>query len=96
MQLSTVQTASQPVTAGAPQATKLAHAASEFEALLIAQMLRSARESSAADSDDADGAEPNSSLMELGEQQFAQALANNGGLGLANIVVSGLNKDANR
>lgn len=92
----------QPITAGQqgaapdPKASaKLVRAASEFEALLIAQMLRSARESAAADSDD-DQDDANSSLKELSEQQFAQALANSGGLGIANIVVAGISKNENR
>ena len=78
------------------QLTKIRRAASDFEALLIEQMLRSARESSAPDTDENDGAEQNSSLMELSEQQFAQSLANSGGLGIAKMVVAGLFKDANR
>lgn len=96
MQVSAVQTMPQMGASNSSQAAKLGRAASEFEALFVAQMLRSARESSADDSDDSDGAATNSPLMDLGEQQFAQALTNNGGLGLAKIVVTGLSKDANR
>lgn len=96
MQVATIKTgpglAADPRPPANPRdATKIGHAASEFESLLIAQMLRSARDSSASDSDDSDGAETNPSLMELGDQQFAQALANSGGLGIAKIVVAGLN-----
>jgi Rod binding domain-containing protein len=96
MQLSTVQTGQQGLAADPRQAAKIGRAASDFEAILIAQMLRSARESSASDSDKDDGAESNSSLMDLSEQQFAQALANSGGLGVAKMVIAGLSKDANR
>jgi Rod binding domain-containing protein len=96
MQIGTVQTGQQTLAPDPRQAAKIGRAASDFEALLIAQMLRSTREASASDSDDGDGAETNSSLMELGEQHFAQALANSGGLGVAKMVVAGLSKDANR
>jgi len=96
MQISALQAASHGVASDPRQTPKLTKAASEFEALLIGQMLRSARESSAADSGDGDGAETNSSLMELGEQQLAQNLANSGGLGVAKIVIAGLSRNANR
>jgi Rod binding domain-containing protein len=74
---------------------KLETAAAEFEALLIAQMLRTARESGATASED-ENAGDNSSLYEMAEQQFAQVLANKGGLGIAKMVVAGLTQDANR
>jgi Rod binding domain-containing protein len=76
---------------------KIRQAATDFEALLIAQMLRLARESGGGmtgDSDEQD--ETNSTMIELGEQQLAQALSNSGGLGLAKMVVAGLTNHANR
>jgi len=77
---------------------RIRQAANEFEGFLIAQMLKSARESSGGgltgDADDTDDA--NSSVMEMGEQQFAQALSANGGLGIAKMVVAGLTKHADR
>ncbi len=76
---------------------KVRKAAHHFEALLIAQMLKSTREASGGmtgDSDEQD--ETNSTVLELGEQQLAQALSSSGGLGLANMVVAGLMKHANR
>jgi Rod binding domain-containing protein len=78
------------------QPARIGRAATDFEALLIEQMLKSARESAQVDSGDSDGAERNSAVMELGEQQFAQSLANSGGFGIARMVVAGLSKDANR
>jgi Rod binding domain-containing protein len=69
----------------------------DFEALLIAQMLKLARESGGGmtgDSDEQD--ETNSTMVELGEQQLAQALSASGGLGLAKMVVAGLTNHANR
>ena len=74
---------------------KIKEAASQFEALLITQMLQSSR---ASDGEGlmGDAQDQNSTLLELGEQQMAQALASNGGLGIAKMVVAGLNKNANR
>lgn len=76
---------------------RISKAATDFEALLIAQLLKSARESGGGitgDSDEQD--ETNSTVVELGEQEMAQALANSGGLGLAKMVVAGLTNHANR
>jgi len=72
---------------------RVAKAASDFEALLIGQMLKSAREAGESDEEEKD---PNSTMLEFGEQQFAQVLASNGGFGMANMVVAGLTKHANR
>jgi Rod binding domain-containing protein len=72
-------------------------AATDFEALLIAQMLKSARESGGGMTGDADEQdETNSTMLELGEQQLAQALSSSGGLGLAKMVIAGLTNHANR
>ncbi|HUI81899.1 MAG TPA: hypothetical protein VLY24_28455 [Bryobacteraceae bacterium] len=73
-------------------ASKIGKAATDFEALLLGQMLHSAREAAGTglSGGDAEDSETNSSLVELGEQQFAQALAANGGLGIAKMVVAGL------
>jgi Rod binding domain-containing protein len=77
---------------------KIQHAAKDFEAVLINQMLQSAREAGGGGltgSGDEEN-QQNSALLELGEQQFAQALASNGGLGIAKMVVTGLTKHADR
>jgi len=73
---------------------KIQRVATEFEALLLAQMLKSAREAGGQTEEGADSSEANSSLIELGEQQFAQVLASSGGLGIAKMVVIGLAKNA--
>jgi peptidoglycan hydrolase FlgJ len=76
---------------------KIRQAATEFEALLIAQLLKSARESGGGITGDGDEQdETNSTMLELGEQQMAQALSSSGGLGIANMVVAGLTNHANR
>ena len=67
--------------------TKVEDAAKQFEALLIGQMLRSVREAS---SDDQDST--GSTMLDIADQQFSQLLAKNGGMELARMVVSGLNK----
>ena len=77
--------------------TKIEHAAKDFEALLINQMLQSAGESGGSGmtgaGDDGENQE-NSTLLELSQQQFAQALSSSGGLGIAKMVIAGLNKHA--
>jgi len=74
-------------------------AATEFEAMFLAQMLKTARKGGGGgltgDGDD-DEDDANNTMIELGEQQFAQALASNGGLGIAKMVVAGLTKNADR
>jgi Rod binding domain-containing protein len=77
---------------------KIKQAATDFEALLLAQMMKSAREASGGGltADEADDSEANSAMIELGEQQFAQALASSGGLGIAKMIITGLAKNANR
>jgi len=67
----------------------LQEAATQFEALMISQMLKSAHD------DDggwlgSGGESGNSMAAELAEQQFAQALAKSGGLGLSARIVSSL------
>ena len=76
---------------------KIRKSATDFEAMLLNQMLRSAREAGGGLTADGDtDHQANSSLIELGEQQFAQALASSGGFGIAKMVVAGLTKHAHR
>ena len=76
---------------------RIGKAARDFEALLIGQMLKMAREAEGGMTGDADEQdETNSIMVELGEQQLAQALAASGGLGIAKIVIAGLSNHANR
>jgi flagellar protein FlgJ len=68
---------------------KLKDAAGKFESMLIAQMLKSARKTDSGGwSGDSD--ESTSSLMDMGEQALADALGSQGGLGLAQMVVTQL------
>jgi|HubBroStandDraft_2_1064218.scaffolds.fasta_scaffold171981_1 Rod binding domain-containing protein len=70
---------------------RIGQAATDFEALLLGQMLKTAREALEGDDEEKD---PNSAMIEFGEQQFAQALASSGGFGIAKMVVAGLRKNA--
>ncbi|HME11104.1 MAG TPA: hypothetical protein VKG25_28875 [Bryobacteraceae bacterium] len=74
---------------------RIGEAAKQFEALLIGQMLKSAR---GVDGDGLMGTEDetSSALMDMGVEQFAQTLANQGGLGMAKMIVAGLESHANR
>ena len=68
---------------------KTLQAAEQFESLLIAQMLRTMRESGTGwlgTGEDSAG----SAGIEMAEQQFATLLASRGGLGLALMVAAGL------
>jgi flagellar protein FlgJ len=72
---------------------KVKEAAKQFEALLIGSMLKSMRDSEGGwlGTGDDDSA---SSAMEYAQESFAQALANNGGLGISALVANGLTKAA--
>jgi flagellar protein FlgJ len=70
---------------------KVKHAAQQFEALLIGQMMKSMHDSEGGWLGTGDD-ESASSAMEYGQEIFAQSMAANGGLGLANIVAKGLAK----
>lgn len=76
---------------GVPDSQKVRNAAQDFESLLLTQMLKTMREASGnqgwlGTGDD----QSSSSIMELAEQQVAQALAASGGLGLARLAADGL------
>jgi Rod binding domain-containing protein len=67
---------------------KAAGAAKDFEALLMGQILKSARSGGGwlgTDDDDAGEA-----AVGLGEEQLARTIAQNGGLGLSGLIESGI------
>jgi Rod binding domain-containing protein len=75
------------------QPDKIAEVSKQFEAVMIGQMLKAARESSGGgwlgnedDQDDQTG----SLVMEMAEQGFSQAMAARGGLGIAKMVTANL------
>jgi len=85
-----------PVVSAAPKPQddpkRVADAAQQFESLLIGQLLKSVHESGAGGWLGTGDDEAGSQAMELAEEQMAQALAQRGGLGLARLVVAGLQK----
>jgi Rod binding domain-containing protein len=71
-----------------PQAPpkKAADAAKQFEGLLLGQMLKSARDATSEDEEDSSS----QTMLDVADQQFAQVLANHGGIGLARLAAMGL------
>jgi Rod binding domain-containing protein len=95
---SSLGTAGFSLKAGSAGATddpdRIHHAAQQFESLMISQIMKSAHDESEGwlgTGDDQAG----SSAMAIAEEQFAQALSNRGGLGLANLIEKGLTKSRN-
>lgn len=72
-----------------PRPKDAAEAAKQFEALLIAQMMKHAHES-AAGSLGEEGDATEETMWDIAAQQFSQLLAERGGLGLAKMIASGL------
>jgi Rod binding domain-containing protein len=70
---------------------KIKDAARQFEALLIGQMMKSMHDSEGGWLGTG-GDESSSSAMEYGQEIFAQAMAQNGGLGLADLIAKGLQR----
>ncbi len=66
---------------------KLAEAAKQFEALMITQMMKSAREASGSGWLSEGDETGEDTATGMAEEQFAQALARSGGLGLARMVI---------
>ena len=74
---------------------KIAGVAKQFEALMIGQILKSAREATGGgwlESGDGQEDQTGSMVMELGEQGLSQALAAHGGLGIAKMVTANLER----
>ncbi len=74
--------------------SKLHDAATQFEALMITEMMKTARESNDGGVDNGDETGEDSSLS-MAEQQLAQSIASNGGLGLAKMVERTLSRSTN-
>ena len=81
---------SEPRAQGQPK--NVEEAAEQFEALLIGQMLRSAREAASSDGED----NASATMLDVADQQFSQLLAHNGGLGLAQMIAKGLKPSGQR
>ena len=70
--------------------SKIKNAAKQFEGLIIGQILKSVHEASNEGWMGTGEDQSGSTAIELAEEQFAQAMANGGGLGLAKMVEKGL------
>jgi Rod binding domain-containing protein len=77
------------LSAGNVQDAKAANAGRQFESLLIAQMLKTMRESESGWLGTGEDS-ASDSAMAMAEEHFASAISAAGGLGLAKIVNSGL------
>ncbi len=70
---------------------KILAASRQFEALLIGQLLKGAKDSDSGDEDGDDSTD--GALMEdIGQQQFSLALAQNGGLGIAKTIADSFSR----
>jgi flagellar protein FlgJ len=87
MNLSALAGSLEPTTDQPQSPKKLQDAAKQFEALMIGQMMKTVRDSGEGSwLSEGDEAGEDSS-MSMAEEQFAQAMASNGGLGLAKMVM---------
>ena len=72
-------------------ASRIREAAAQFESLLVSQMMKVAREARQSEENQTEDA-----IMEMAEQQLASAIAAGGGLGLAKLIVQGLNQQGDQ
>jgi len=79
---------------GTGKSSKIHDAAQQFEALLIGEMLKSARESGSWELTEEDADPGQDSLAGMAESQFANALARSGGLGLSHMVEQSVSQQA--
>jgi Rod binding domain-containing protein len=73
---------------------KIKDAASQFEALMIGQILKAAHGDSDEGSFGGDADPASASAMDFANDYFARAMAAKGGLGLTNMIVKGLEKQS--
>ena len=73
---------------------KIERAAKAFESLLIGQILKSSHADGSASWLGTEDDPAGDSATELAEEQFAQALASRGGLGLAKLITQGLTAES--
>lgn len=84
-----LQSAQQPASQHKDTPEKISGVAKQFEALMIGQMLKSAREANGGgwlSDEDSQEDRTGSMVMEMAEQGFSQAIAAHGGLGIATMV----------
>ena len=71
---------------------KIRDAASQFESLLIGQVLKTVHESSSGGWLGTDGDEASNAAMGLGDEYLARTISQHGGFGLAKMISAGLQK----
>ena len=74
--------------AGKNDSSELEKAGKEFEALMIAQLLKSVRETGDGGWLGSGGGDSNNSILQLAETQLAQAMAERSAFGIAALVMS--------
>jgi len=95
----TFHQAFQETTRQAETPGKILGVAKQFEALMIGQMLKSAREASGGGwlgNEDNQDDQTGSLVMEMAEQGLSQAIAAHGGLGIAKMVTANLERNGSR
>ncbi len=79
-----------PVPEAAAGRAKIEKAATQFESLMIGQIMKSMHEAGSSGWLGGGDDQAGEAAMEMAEDQFAQALASRGGLGLAKLIMQGL------
>jgi flagellar protein FlgJ len=91
--MSAIQATGSGARPSADTPAKIRDAAQQFEALLLTQILRSARESDGGwlrtDKDSASDC-----ASDMADEQLALAMSQRGGFGLADLIATGLTKNA--
>ncbi len=77
---------------GDPKPKNVAQAAEQFEALLLAQMLKGSHDETSGGWLGTGDDQAGSSMAELAEEHLAQAMAAGGGLGLTRLIAGGLKR----
>ncbi|HEX4167535.1 MAG TPA: hypothetical protein VHZ55_18875 [Bryobacteraceae bacterium] len=80
----------------ADKATKIHKAAQQFESLMVGEMLKSVREDSSDGWMGGGESTGDDSAMSMAESQLANALSQNGGLGLSSVIERSLTKESNQ
>ena len=86
------QSQAKAVSSGRNDPARVRDAACQFESLLIGQLLKSPRASASGWLSDGDEDQAGGTATDMAEEQLAKTLASLGGLGLAHMVISGLEK----
>ena len=73
---------------------KIKDAATQFEALMIGQILKASKGDSDEGAFGGDADPASESAMDFANDYFARAMAAKGGLGLSNMIVAGLQKQS--